>query len=213
MVRVKICGITNWTDARLAVKAGADALGFNFYSKSPRYIEPNEARLIATRLPRRVFLVGVFVNASEDDVLRVARNVDLNAVQLHGEETPADVQALSESYPVIKAFRVRGGFSGARLRRYSGASAFLLDGFDANRRGGTGKTFDWSVAKAARRHGAIIVAGGLTPENVAGAIRQARPFGVDVCSGVESSIGKKDPELMRALMREIEITRKEDARA
>ncbi len=213
MVRVKICGITNWTDARLAVKAGADALGFNFYSKSPRYIEPNEARLIATRLPRRVFLVGVFVNASEDEVVRVARNVDLNAVQLHGEETLADVQALSESYPVIKAFRVRRGFSGARLARYSSATAFLLDGFDARRRGGTGRTFNWSVAKAARKHGAIIVAGGLTPENVAIAIRQARPFGVDVCSGVESSIGKKDPELMKALMREIEITRKEDARA
>lgn len=212
MVRVKICGITNWTDARLAVKAGADALGFNFYSKSPRYIEPNEARLIATRLPRRVFLVGVFVNASEDDVLRVARNVDLNAVQLHGEETPADVQALSESYPVIKVFRVRRGFSGARLARYSGATGFLLDGFDANRRGGTGKTFDWSLAKAANKYGAIIVAGGLTPENVAGAIRRARPFAVDVCSGVESSIGKKDPELMNALMHEIEITRKEGAR-
>jgi phosphoribosylanthranilate isomerase len=213
MVRVKICGITNWTDARLAVKAGADALGFNFFSKSPRYIEPNEARLIATRLPRRVFLVGVFVNASEDDVLRVARNVDLNAVQLHGEETPADVQALSESYPVIKAFRVRRGFKPARLGRHSGASAFLLDGFDANRRGGTGKTFDWSLAEAANKYGAIIVAGGLTPENVAGAIRRARPFAVDVCSGVESSIGKKDPELMNALMKEIEIMRKEGARA
>jgi phosphoribosylanthranilate isomerase len=213
MVRVKICGITNWTDARLAVKAGADALGFNFYGKSPRYIEPNEARLIATRLPRRVFLVGVFVNASEDDVLRVARNVDLNAVQLHGEEKPADVQALSESYPVIKAFRVRSGFKPARLGRYNDASAFLLDGFDANRRGGTGKTFDWSLAKAANKYGAIIVAGGLTPENVAGAIRRARPFAVDVCSGVESSIGKKDPELMNALMREIEIMRKEGARA
>ena len=213
MVRVKICGITNWTDARLAVKAGADALGFNFYGKSPRYVEPNEARLIATRLPRRVFLVGVFVNASEDDVLRVARNVDLNAVQLHGEETPADVQELGESYPVIKAFRVRSGFKPARLGRYNGASAFLLDGFDANRRGGTGKTFDWSLAKAANKYGAIIVAGGLTPENVADAIRRARPFAVDVCSGVESSIGKKDPELMNALMREIEIMRKEGARA
>lgn len=213
MVRVKICGITNWTDARLAVKAGADALGFNFYSKSPRYIEPGEARLIATRLPRRVFLIGVFVNAIEDDVLRVARNVDLNALQLHGDETPADVQSLSESYPVIKAFRVRRGFSGARLARYSGASAFLLDGFDVARRGGTGKTFDWSVAKAANKRGAIIVAGGLTPENVASAIRQARPFAVDVCSGVESSLGKKDAELMKALMHEIEITRKEELRA
>jgi phosphoribosylanthranilate isomerase len=213
MVRVKICGITNWTDARLAVKAGADALGFNFYSKSPRYIAPDEARLIATRLPRRVLLVGVFMNASIEDVLRAARNVDLNAVQLHGDETPADVEELSESFPVIKAFRVRGGFSGDRLARYRSASAFLLDGYDPNRRGGTGKTFDWKIAKKAKKYGAIIVAGGLTSENVASAIRRARPFGVDICGGVESRPGKKDPERMNAVMHEIELLRKEMAHA
>ncbi len=194
MVRVKICGITNWTDARLAVNAGADALGFNFYRKSPRYIAPDVARTIATRLPRRVLLVGVFVNASIEDVLRVARNVDLNALQLHGEESTAEVARLSESYPVIKAFRVEPSFNAGRLGRYGGASAFLLDGFDRKRRGGTGKTFDWSVARAAKKYGAIIVAGGLNPENVARAIREARPFGVDVCGGVESSPGKKDRE-------------------
>jgi phosphoribosylanthranilate isomerase len=213
MVRVKICGITNWTDARLAVTAGADALGFNFYRKSPRYIAPDEARLIATRLPRRVLLVGVFVNASPEDVLRAARNVDLNAVQLHGEESPADVEELSESFPVIKAFRVRRGFSTDRLAGYRNAAAFLLDGFDPIRRGGTGKTFDWSIAKKAKKHGAIIVAGGLTAENVARAIRQAQPFGVDICGGVESRPGRKDPERLDALMHEIELTRKELARA
>jgi phosphoribosylanthranilate isomerase len=213
MVRVKICGITNWTDARLAVTAGADALGFNFYRQSPRYISPDEARLIATRLPRRVLLVGVFVNAAPEDVLRAARNVDLNLVQLHGEESPADVQELSESFPVIKAFRVRPGFGGERLKRYRGASAFLLDAFDAQRRGGTGKTFDWSVAKKAKKYGAVIVAGGLTPENVAGAIRQARPFAVDICSGVESRPGRKDPDRMDALMHEIGLVQKEQADA
>jgi phosphoribosylanthranilate isomerase len=213
MVRVKICGITNWTDARLAVKAGADALGFNFYSKSPRYIAPDEARLIATRLPRRVLLVGVFMNAPVEDVLRAARNVDLNAVQLHGDETPADVDELSESFPVIKAFRVRSGFSGDRLARYRSAAAFLLDGYDPNRRGGTGKTFDWNIAKKAKKYGAIIVAGGLNPENVASAIRQALPFCVDICGGVESRPGKKDPERMNAVMHEIELVRKEMARA
>lgn len=213
MVRVKICGITNWTDARLAVKAGADALGFNFYRKSPRYIAPDAARLIATRLPRRVVLVGIFVNAVADDVLRIARNVDLNALQLHGEESPAEVELLSESYPVIKAFRVRRGFSARRLARYREASAFLLDGFDRKRRGGTGKTFDWSQAREAKKHGAIIVAGGLNPENVASAIREARPFGVDICGGVESAPGKKDPERLRALMREIEMVREELAKA
>ncbi len=213
MVRVKICGITNWTDARLAVDAGADALGFNFYRKSPRYIAPDEARTIATRLPRRVVLVGVFVNASAEEVLRVARNVDLNALQLHAEESPAEVARLSESYPVIKAFRVGPGFKAGRLARYGGASAFLLDGFDRERRGGTGKTFDWSVAKAAKKYGAIIVAGGLNPENVGRAIREAQPFGVDVCGGVEARPGKKDPERLRALMEEIELVRNGVARA
>jgi phosphoribosylanthranilate isomerase len=213
MVRVKICGITNWTDARLAVTAGADALGFNFYRKSPRYIAPDEARLIATRLPRRVLLVGVFVNASPEDVLRAARNVDLNLVQLHGEESPSDVEELSGSFPVVKAFRVRNGFGGERLKRYRGAAAFLLDGFDAKRRGGTGKTFDWSVAKKAKKYGAIIIAGGLTPENIASAIRQTKPFGVDICSGVESRPGRKDPERLDALMHEVEIIRKELAAA
>lgn len=213
MVRVKICGITNWTDARFAVKAGADALGFNFYRKSPRYIAPDAARLIATRLPRRVLLVGIFVNAVADEVLRIARNVDLNALQLHGEESPAEVGLLTESYPVIKAFRVRRGFSAERLARYREASAFLLDGFDRKRRGGTGKTFDWSMARKAKKHGAIIVAGGLNPENVASAIREARPFGVDICGGVESAPGKKDPERLRALMREIEMVREELAKA
>jgi phosphoribosylanthranilate isomerase len=213
MVRVKICGITNWTDARLAVTAGADALGFNFYRQSPRYIAPDEARLIATRLPRRILLVGVFVNAAPEDVLRAARNVDLNLVQLHGEESPADVQELSESFPVIKAFRVQRGFGGERLKRYRGAAAFLLDAFDAKRRGGTGKTFDWSVAKKAKKYGAIIVAGGLTPENVAGAIRQAQPFAVDICSGVESRPGRKDPDRLDALMHEIGLAQKEQADA
>ena len=213
MVRVKICGITNWTDARLAVDAGADALGFNFYRKSPRYIAPDEARTIATRLPRRVVLVGVFVNASAEEALRVARNVDLNALQLHGEESPAVVARLSESYPVIKALRVGPGFKAGRLARYGSASAFLLDGFDRKRRGGTGNTFDWSVAKAAKKYGAIIVAGGLNPENVARAIRESQPFGVDVCGGVEASPGKKDPERLRALMEEIELVRNGVARA
>lgn len=207
MVRVKICGITNWTDSRLAVKAGADALGFNFYRKSPRYIAPDEARTIAKRLPRRVFVVGVFVNARTEEVLRVARNVDLSALQLHGEESPEEVAYLSESYPVIKAFRVGPRFKAERLAQYGSASAFLLDGFDRKRRGGTGKTFDWSVARAAKKYGAIIIAGGLNPENVARAIREAQPFGVDVCGGVESVVGKKDPRSLRALMEEIELVR------
>ena len=121
MVRVKICGITNWTDARLAVKAGADALGFNFYRKSPRYIAPDAARLIATRLPRRVLLVGIFVNTAADDVLRIARNVDLNVVQLHGEESPADVRIaeriVSGDQSVSSGARISREAAGAISRR------------------------------------------------------------------------------------------------
>jgi len=207
MVRVKICGITNLADARGAVQAGADALGFNFYRKSPRYIAPEKARAIAKRLPRRVLLIGVFVNATRRDILKVARMVDLSAVQLHGEESAAEVARLSEQYPVIKAFRVSQGFSARRLAQYGGASAFLLDGFERKRRGGTGRTFDWKVARAAEKFGSIIVAGGLTPENVGSAIRAAQPFGVDVCSGVEAQPGKKDLERLAALVRAVAMAR------
>jgi phosphoribosylanthranilate isomerase len=207
MVRVKICGITSLGDARLAVEAGADALGFNFYRQSPRYIAPQKARAIARKLPRRILLIGLFVNAPAREVLRIARLVDLSALQLHGEESPAEIARLGAEYPVIKAFRVRSGFRAGRLARYAGASAFLLDGFDRARRGGTGKTFDWTLARAAKQFGPIIVAGGLNPGNVRDAIREARPFGIDVCSGVETVPGKKDPSELRALMREVRLAR------
>lgn len=208
MVKVKICGITNWTDARLAVDAGADALGFNFYKPSPRYISPDEVRRIVGRLARRVQAVGVFVNAAPAAVLRIARDADLEILQLHGEESPAAVRALAEFYPVIKVFRVRRGFRPGRLARYAAAGAFLLDGFTANRRGGTGKTFEWSVARKAKRYGPIILAGGLAPANVAQAIREVRPFAIDVCSGVESQPGKKDPARLRELMHAVEMARR-----
>lgn len=208
MVRVKICGITNWADARDAVDAGADLLGFNFYLKSPRYIRPEAARRIIGRLPRRVEAAGVFVNASARSILRIAREADLNLLQLHADETPEGVRALARHYPVIKAFRVNPGFRVQRLERYSGASAFLLDGFDRGRYGGTGKTFDWAVARRAKRYGPVVVAGGLTPENVGAAIAMVQPFAVDVCGGVEAAPGKKDARLMRALMAAVEAARR-----
>ncbi len=210
MVKVKICGITNWTDARLAVQAGADAIGFNFYSRSPRYVEPDVARRIAGRLPRRVQTVGVFVNAPLAMVLRIAREVDLNLLQLHGEESASLVRELAWHYPVIKAFRVRCGFRLGRLTPYSEAFAFLLDGFNHRRRGGTGRTFDWSVARQAKRFGPILLAGGLTPENVGTAIAAVKPFAVDVCGGVELRPGKKDPALLEALMRAVDAVRRKD---
>ncbi len=206
MVKVKICGITNWTDAKLALDAGADALGLNFYAASPRYISPEEARGIVRRLPRRIHTVGVFVDALENAILGIARAVNLEFLQLHGEETPRVARALARSYPVIKAFRVRSDFLARELSRYSAASAFLLDGFESERRGGTGKTFDWGVARQAKRYGPIILAGGLTPANAARAIAAVQPFAIDVCSGVESKPGKKDPRLLKKLMRAVETS-------
>ena len=200
MVRVKICGITNWRDARTSVDAGADALGFNFYVKSPRYITPADARAITRRLPRNVLTVGVFVNAPFETILKIARNVELNLLQLHGEESPDEVRRLGQYRPVLKAFRVHDGFKLNELARFREASAFLLDGFDSRLRGGTGHVFDWRVGRTAKRYGAIIIAGGLTPENVVGAIAIVEPFAVDVCSGVEASPGKKDPVRIKEFM-------------
>lgn len=199
-MRVKICGITNRADAKAAVDAGADALGFNFYEKSPRKVSVSQAREIIRRLPKRVSAVGVFVNAPEAQVLRTSKAAGLNAVQLHGDESPRIVARLSRHLPVIKALRVGPGFRVKRLQRYGGAAAFLLDGFDGNARGGTGKTFAWRIASDAKQFGPVILAGGLKKENVAAAIRQAQPFAIDVCSGVEAEPGKKDAKKLRALM-------------
>jgi phosphoribosylanthranilate isomerase len=207
-VKVKICGITNWEDAKRAIQEGAELLGFNFFERSPRYIEPARARRIIRRLPKRVSVVGVFVNESEPRILEIARDVGLDYLQLHGDETPAAVARLKRSCPVIKAIRVRRPFRAARLARFKHASALLLDGFDRRHRGGTGKTFDWEIARRAKRRGRIFLAGGLTPENIGRAIQAAKPYAVDVCSGVESRPGKKDPARMRKLMLVVKAARK-----
>src|SRR5271154_4302901 len=208
MVKVKICGITNWTDARRAVADGADLLGFNFYEGSPRYVTPAKARQMVRRLPKRISAVGIFVNESELKMLEIARTVGLHQLQLSGEESPAMVARLGRSLRVIKAVRVRKPFRQAQLAAFKRASAILLDGFDRSARGGTGKTFDWQIALRAKRHGRIFLAGGLTPENVGEAIRAARPYAVDVCSGVEARPGKKDPARMKSLIRAAKATRK-----
>jgi phosphoribosylanthranilate isomerase len=207
-VKVKICGITNWTDAKRAIEGGADLLGFNFYECSPRYIAPAKARQIVRRLPKGIFAVGVFVNETEQKMLEIARSVGLSYLQLHGDESPAVVLRLERSVRVIKAIRVRKPFRVRQLNRFKRASAILLDSFDIRQRGGTGKTFDWGIALRAKSHGRIFLAGGLTPENVGEAIRAAKPYAVDVCSGVESAPGKKDPKRMRNLMRAVRKTRR-----
>jgi phosphoribosylanthranilate isomerase len=189
---IKICGITRLEDAEAAVAGGAAAIGFIFWPGSPRYIDPHRARAIAAALPPFVTPVGVFVNQPLHEVNGVASLVRLGVVQLHGDETPAFAAAVSR--PVLKAVHVGDGIAGwpTRVR-------LLLDVHDPVARGGTGRTIDWAAAAdiAARRD--IVLAGGLTPRNIADAIARVRPFGVDVSSGVECAPGIKDHERLRAL--------------
>lgn len=203
VAKVKICGITQAEDANLAVQLGAAALGFNFYRASPRYIPPEAARAMIRHLPPFVVTVGVFADEADgDQVVAIARQAGIAVVQLHGPKFPRTNGAL-ESYPVIRAVTVREGFKPEDLSSLQ-ASAFLLDTFDPTLRGGTGKRFDWKLARKAKQFGHIILAGGLTPENVSQAIREAQPFAVDVASGVEAAPGKKDPAKLRAFFRAVE---------
>ena len=199
LTRVKICGITTWDDARLSIDLGASALGFNFYPPSPRAISLADAWSIVRRLPPFVEAVGVFVNWEPQVVDAVARAARLGSVQLHGAESPEEVAELARGRRVTKAVQVKHGFRVASLARYRAADAILLDGFARGLHGGTGRTLDWKLARAASRYGRIILAGGLTAENIAEAIRVAQPFAVDVASGVESRPGRKDPAKLRAL--------------
>jgi phosphoribosylanthranilate isomerase len=205
-VEVKICGITNGVDAKQAIEGGARFLGFNFYPGSPRYIPPAKARVIVRGLPKGISVVGVFVNESEEKMLEIAQKVGLSHLQLHGDELPASVGRLERSFRVIKAIRVDRRFRPAQLDRFKQASAILLDGFDGRQRGGTGETFDWKIARRAKSRGRIFLAGGITPENVGEAIRVAKPYAVDVCSGIESAPGKKDFRRMRKLLNAVERT-------
>jgi phosphoribosylanthranilate isomerase len=203
MVKVKICGITNLEDARQAIESGATFIGFNFYKRSPRYVTPGAARRILQRLPKRTKSVGVFVNEPEEKMLAIARQTGLHYLQLHGEESPTTVARLRRTLPVIKAVRVRNSSSITKLARYKHVAAFLLDGFDRRRLGGSGTSFDWEIVRRAKPAGHIFLAGGLTPGNVARAIRSAKPYAVDVCSGVEAKPGKKDPALVKSFVRAV----------
>ncbi|HEV2799116.1 MAG TPA: phosphoribosylanthranilate isomerase [Pyrinomonadaceae bacterium] len=200
MVKVKVCGITNLADALTAVEAGADALGFNFYRRSPRYIAPREAGRIVAELPPGVLCVGVFVNEGSADALaRMAEEAHVSAVQLHGDEAPEYCASLGR-FEVIKALRVGEDFAPEEARRYP-ARSILLDAFNAHARGGTGETFDWTLARRTRELVAeLYLAGGLTPENVADAIEAVAPYAVDVCSGVEDAPGRKDASRLRAFV-------------
>jgi phosphoribosylanthranilate isomerase len=195
--RIKICGITRLEDALLSAELGADALGFNFYSPSPRYIEPAAARAIIAHLPPFVTTVGVYANETQlDHVQSVAAEAGVSTIQLHGPKFPEQFQHPC-GYLLIRAVAVTEDFKAESLSAFQ-ASAFLLDAFHPDLSGGTGKQFDWELAREAGRYGTIILAGGLNPGNVGRAIQEVHPYAVDVASGVESVPGKKDATLLRA---------------
>lgn len=206
MIRIKICGITNLEDALLAADLGADAVGFIFYPGSPRAVDAETVKSITDKLPLFLTRVGVFVDENPVEIRRVADYCHLDLAQLHGNESPAF--ASNPGINVIKSFRLKGAEDLDVLPEYSASSyAFLLDTYHPDKMGGTGQTFNWDWARAAKKAGRpIILSGGLTPENVAEAIRQAEPDAVDISSGVEASPGKKDPY---KLARFIEAARSE----
>jgi phosphoribosylanthranilate isomerase len=203
MVRVKICGITNVEDALLACELGADAIGLNFYDKSPRSISPFTASKIIQKLPPFVAAVGIFVNWEAAPVTSLAKALGLSAAQLHGDEPPKLVSEIAKKVFVIKSLHVGKGSALPPFAKYRGATAFLLDAPHSGQFGGTGHTTDWSLARTASISHRILLAGGLTPENVAEAILAVRPYAVDVTSGVESKPGEKDPAKLRVFFDEV----------
>jgi phosphoribosylanthranilate isomerase len=201
-VRIKICGIRDASDAGVASSAGADAVGF-ILAPAKRHIDLDQVRAIAAGLPPFVTTVGVFVNAPPAEVDRIAGALRLGAVQLHGDEPPEACAYLRDrGHIVIKALRVRDRLDEASLSRYHAASALLLDTYVEGAAGGTGQTFRWELAAGLSRRFRIILAGGLTPGNVAAALETLRPYGVDVTSGVETE-GQKDPAKVRAFVERV----------
>jgi len=203
-VRVKICGITNLADAQAAVEAGADALGFNFYEKSPRQIPTAAAAEISRGLPAYTLRTGVFVNPSAELVRRAIGECGLKLLQFHGDEAPDF--CLQFGLMSMKAFRIRDAGALQELSKYR-TDVWLLDAYAPDAFGGTGEKFNWDLAIEAQRPGKpVFLAGGLTPENVAKAVQQVQPFGVDVSSGVESSPGRKDHARVRAFIKAAKTT-------
>jgi phosphoribosylanthranilate isomerase len=198
-VRIKICGMTRLEDAKTAANLGVDALGFIFTKKSQRYIAPADAREIIMQLPPFISRVGVFVDESIQNIIDIVRETGVDTVQLHGSESPDFCKALP--IPVIKSVAVKPGADLSLLDAYK-VSGFLLDTWSEGNSGGTGKTFDWTIAKkAVIKYDSIILAGGLGPSNVEEALRVVHPYGVDINSGVEIMPGVKNPHKMRDIVR------------
>jgi phosphoribosylanthranilate isomerase len=200
-IRIKICGITRYEDAKAAASIGVDALGFIFCEKSPRYITPKAAAIIIAQLPPFVSRVGVFVDESPEQVIAVARATGIDTLQLHGIESPSYCAHMP--LPVIKAFAIDTATDLSILDHYQ-TTGFLLDTWSSDRRGGTGKTFDWSIAAdACRKSDRIILAGGLNSGNIEEAIETVLPYGVDINSGVEIRPGEKNPHKIRQIVQVI----------
>jgi len=201
MTLVKICGITNLDDALAAVAAGADALGFNFYKPSPRYITPQHAREIVEQLPDSLLTVGVFVNQESPAAVRsIAEEAGVGALQLHGDEPPTYCGELATDYYVIKTLAVSDGFDVETAQAYD-VEAIMLDTRHNSLRGGTGRVFDWSVAQLVSQTVLkLFLAGGLSPENIENAIKTVRPFAVDACSALENKPGKKNHDRVRVFV-------------
>ena len=196
MMLVKVCGITNAGDARVAAEAGADAVGLLF-AESQRRVSVEEARAVCIALPENLLRVGVFVDAEPAEILRISRDLALDLAQLHGDETPETVTAVREGgVKVMKALRVRDAASLQALDAYE-ADLFLLDAYSEKARGGTGERFDWRVAKYLRGRDNIVVSGGLGPENVREAVELFEPYGVDASSSLEDEPGRKNGERVR----------------
>lgn len=200
MTQVKICGITNLDDAQVAIDAGADMIGLNFYPPSPRYVTPDQAQTIVEHLPPQVLAVGIFVNETAETMTHVAEVSGVTRLQLHGDEAPSVCAALS--LPVIKVFRFTEHVRPEMMADYTTVNAFLVEGFHEKLYGGSGAVANWQQVATLHDYGRIILAGGLTPENVQQAIRVVQPYAVDVVSGVEASPGQKDPQKVRTFVQQ-----------
>ncbi|MEK7849958.1 MAG: phosphoribosylanthranilate isomerase [Candidatus Omnitrophota bacterium] len=196
MTKIKVCGITNIEDALCAARCGAYFLGFIFYKKSKRCVTPAKAASIINALPKKIIKVGVFVNEKPETVKRIAKECALDILQFHGDETPFYFNGF-RGYKTIKAVRLKDEISLERLKKYP-CGIFLFDTFKKDKFGGTGEIFDWGLLQSLKAlKKTFIVSGGLSPENVAGLIKKAHPFAVDVSSGVEKAPGKKDHQLIK----------------
>jgi len=207
MTKIKICGITNKIDAINAAKLNVDMLGFVFCPKSKRYVQPKVARDIVNELPPFIGKVGVFVDEEAEKVAQIAEEASLDMLQFHGEETPEYCNSFKDRYKVIKAFRLKEKKDLKRINNYDVVDLYLLDTYKADSPGGTGQMFDWKMLEGFEFLKPVILSGGLAPANVNDAISEIAPYGVDVSTGVESSPGKKDIDLMK---RFVESVRKAD---